>query len=145
MTSRKEPEMPPEVAEIRDCGFAIWASDRVAESLRDNFDGQRIPVRGIRHVRVWGLQVDDERELPGHERTMIPDEDLETSGSAGASSSRLAMLTGAVQAMMARLENIEKRELQGESGNKKEQRGKSKESISSGESFEVIPEPKTKA
>ena len=76
MTSRKEPEMPPEVAEIRDCGFAIWASDRVAESLRDNFDGQRIPVRGIRHVRVWGLQVDDERELPGHERTMIPDEDL---------------------------------------------------------------------
>jgi hypothetical protein len=27
-------------------------------------------------VRVWGLQVDDERELPGLERTMIADEDL---------------------------------------------------------------------
>jgi hypothetical protein len=27
-------------------------------------------------VRQWGLQVDDEFELPGHERTMIPDEEL---------------------------------------------------------------------
>jgi hypothetical protein len=38
----------------------------------------RSPIRvaGIRHVRVWGLQVDDERELPGHERTSIPDEEL---------------------------------------------------------------------
>ena len=36
----------------------------------------RIPVAGVRHVRVWGLQVDDERELPGLERTQIPDEEL---------------------------------------------------------------------
>jgi len=27
-------------------------------------------------VRVWGLQVDDERELPGHERTQIPDDEI---------------------------------------------------------------------
>lgn len=68
--------MPTTVAAIKDCGYAIWADDQVAESLRANFDEQRIPVKGVRHVRVWGLQVDDERELPGHERTMIPDEDI---------------------------------------------------------------------
>ena len=45
------------------------ASDRAAKA-------ERIPVRGIRQVRVWGLQVDDERELPGHERTNIPDEEI---------------------------------------------------------------------
>ena len=68
--------MPPEVQAIRDCGFARWVSDDVARAIRDKFAAERIPVRGIRHVRVWGLQVDDERELPGHERTTIPDEDL---------------------------------------------------------------------
>ncbi len=71
-----EPAMPPEVVAIRECGYARWASDEVARAIRDRFTADRIPVRGIRHVRVWGLQVDDERELPGHERTMIPDEDL---------------------------------------------------------------------
>jgi hypothetical protein len=44
--------------------------------MRSKFAADRIPVRGIRHVRIWGIQVDDERELPGHERTMIPDEEL---------------------------------------------------------------------
>jgi hypothetical protein len=44
--------------------------------LRARFDPKRIPVRAVRNVRVWGLQVDDERELPGHERTSIPDEEL---------------------------------------------------------------------
>jgi hypothetical protein len=68
--------MPPEVMAIRDCGYARWATGDVARAIRDKFAGDRIPVRGIRHVRVWGIQVDDERELPGHERTMIPDEDL---------------------------------------------------------------------
>jgi hypothetical protein len=33
-------------------------------------------VAGVRHVRIWGLQVDDERELPGLERTQIPDEEV---------------------------------------------------------------------
>ena len=36
----------------------------------------RIPVAGVRNVRVWGLQVDDERELPGRERTSIPDDEI---------------------------------------------------------------------
>jgi len=48
----------------------------VPAAFRAKFDQQRIPVHSIRSVRVWGLQVDDERELPGHERTQIPDEQL---------------------------------------------------------------------
>lgn len=68
--------MPAAVTAIQCCGYAIWAGDEVAASFRAKFDTRRIPVRGIRSVRVWGLQVDDERELPGHERTQIPDEDL---------------------------------------------------------------------
>ena len=71
-----EVPMPPEVAAIRACGYARWISADVAAAIRDKFAARRIPVKGIRHVRIWGLQVDDERELPGHERTMIPDEDL---------------------------------------------------------------------
>ena len=70
------PTMPAAVAAIRDCGYATWAGDDVKAEFRALFDAKRIPVRGIRSVRVWGLQVDDERELPGHERTMIPDEEL---------------------------------------------------------------------
>ena len=77
MSERNAAEpMPAEVAAIRDCGHARWASPEVAAAIRDRFAAGRIPVKGIRHVRIWGLQVDDERELPGHERTMIPDEDL---------------------------------------------------------------------
>jgi hypothetical protein len=68
--------MPAELATMVECGFAIWATDSVAAALRDRFDSERIPVAGVRHVRVWGLQVDDERELPGHERTQVPDEEL---------------------------------------------------------------------
>lgn len=70
------PEMPAEVAALLECGFAIWADDSVSASLRERFDSARIPVAGVRHVRVWGLQVDDERELPGLERTQIPDEEV---------------------------------------------------------------------
>jgi hypothetical protein len=69
-------EMPAAVAAIRDAGFATWAGESVTPALREKFDPRRIPVRNIRHVRVWGLQVDDERALPGLERTSIPDEDL---------------------------------------------------------------------
>ena len=68
--------MPADVAAIAAAGFAIWASDEVDASLRKKFAADRIPVAGVRHVRVWGLQVDDERELPGHERTQIPDEEI---------------------------------------------------------------------
>jgi hypothetical protein len=68
--------MPESVRAIRDCGFATWASEGVQSDFRAKFHAQRIPVCGVRNVRVWGLQVDDERELPGHERTLIPDEEL---------------------------------------------------------------------
>ncbi|MGI9260998.1 MAG: hypothetical protein ACR2QR_03125 [Woeseiaceae bacterium] len=69
-------EMPAAVQAITDCGYATWATDDVDDALRARFDMQRIPVVGVRHVRVWGLQVDDERELPGLERTQIPDEEI---------------------------------------------------------------------
>ena len=72
----KVPKLPAEVAAIIECGYATWAGDTVDENLRARFDAERIPVAGVRHVRVWGLQVDDERELPGHERTQIPDEEI---------------------------------------------------------------------
>ncbi len=70
----KDTRMPDHVSEIVDCGFAIWAADDVDVTIRTKFDEKRIPVVGVRNVRVWGVQVDDERELPGHERTQIPDE-----------------------------------------------------------------------
>lgn len=73
---RQEIVMPPRVAAIRDRGFTTWAGGGVAAEFKARFDPVRIPVKGVRNVRVWGLQVDDERELPGHERTMIPDEEL---------------------------------------------------------------------
>ncbi len=76
MTDSGAGKMPPEVAEIADCGYAIWARDDVDANLRARFDAERIPVAGVRHVRIWGLQVDDERELPGLERTQIPDEEV---------------------------------------------------------------------
>ena len=68
--------MPANLAAIVEAGFAIWADDSVDETLRGRFDRERIPVAGVRQVRVWGLQVDDERELPGLERTQIPDEEV---------------------------------------------------------------------
>lgn len=67
---------PAEVAAIVECGYVTWASDDVDPVLRARFKATRIPVVGVRHVRMWGLQVDDERELPGRERTQIPDEEI---------------------------------------------------------------------
>ena len=69
-------KMPPHVAAIVACGFASWATDDVDAALRARFDAARMPVAGVRNVRVWGLQVDDERELPGHERTNMPDDEI---------------------------------------------------------------------
>ena len=68
--------MPAAVAAIKHCGFACWAGGAPPPNLIGRFDDSRIPVENVRHVRIWGLQVDDERELPGHERTSIPDEDI---------------------------------------------------------------------
>ena len=76
--SNKTPQatMPAELVAMTECGYAIWANDDVDDALRARFDSERIPVLGVRNVRVWGLQVDDERELPGLERTLLPDEEL---------------------------------------------------------------------
>lgn len=74
--NKPSPAAPAQVAAIMDCGFATWASDDVDETLKSRFAVDRIPVVGVRHVRLWGLQVDDERALPGHERTQIADEEL---------------------------------------------------------------------
>jgi hypothetical protein len=76
MTNRNAAaNMPQPVAEITTCGYAIWATDDVDPELRARFDSERIRVTGVRNVRNWGLQVDDERELPGRERTNMPDEE----------------------------------------------------------------------
>ena len=73
MTERESKAvMPDEVAAIADCGYATWAGEDVDSKLREKFDAGRIPVVGVRHVRVWGLQVDDERELPGHRERRFP-------------------------------------------------------------------------
>ena len=74
--TEQETNMPERVVAIKECGFATWATDDVDPVLRSKFDEQRMPVSGVRNVRVWGLQVDDERELPGRERTQIPDDEI---------------------------------------------------------------------
>jgi hypothetical protein len=77
MTNTKSTQnMPDHVAAIVAAGFATWASDEGDAAFRDRFDTHRIPVTGVRNVRVWGLQVDDERELPGLERTSMPDDEI---------------------------------------------------------------------
>ena len=68
--------VPAEVAAIAGCGYALWATTDVDPALKARFAEGRMQVAGIRHVRVWGIQVDDERELPGLERTQIPDEEI---------------------------------------------------------------------
>jgi len=68
--------MPSHVAAIKRSGFAGWAGGSPPPSMAGRFDDARIAVANVRHVRIWGLQVDDERELPGLERTQIPDEEV---------------------------------------------------------------------
>jgi hypothetical protein len=41
---------PAELATMVECGYAIWATDTVAETLRARFDSERIPVVGVRHL-----------------------------------------------------------------------------------------------
>ncbi|MDH3400837.1 MAG: hypothetical protein OEM03_07700 [Chromatiales bacterium] len=68
--------LPAHVAAIKENGFAQWSGGAAPAGLEGLFEDTGIPVENIRHVRIWGLQVDDERELPGHERTSIPDEEI---------------------------------------------------------------------
>lgn len=72
-----QPQLPAELATFQECGFVRWATAATPPAdVRQRFDEARIPVAGIRHVRQWGIQVDDERELMGHERTTVADEEL---------------------------------------------------------------------
>lgn len=68
--------LPDAVAAIERRGYVVFADESLPEEFRERFDAGRIPVNAVRHVRQWGVQVDDEFELPGHERTRIPDEEL---------------------------------------------------------------------
>lgn len=68
--------MPDDLIAIVDAGHVTWANDDVDAQLRKRFDPDHIPVVGVRHVRIWGLQVDDERELPGLERTQMADDEI---------------------------------------------------------------------
>lgn len=70
-----EPKLPEALQAIKDRGYVVWKTEPPA-ALAAKFMQPPIKVAEIKHVRVWGLQVDDERELPGHERTSIPDEEL---------------------------------------------------------------------
>jgi hypothetical protein len=76
MSEREKPQLPAKLARIETRGCVIWSEEGRKTDLVKRFDAERIPVAGIRHVRVWGLQVDDERALPGRERTSIPDDEL---------------------------------------------------------------------
>ena len=67
-------KLPDELIPLQECGFASWTSNETpAADFRQRFDDKRIPVLGIRHVRQWGIQVDDERELMGREPTSVAD------------------------------------------------------------------------
>jgi hypothetical protein len=68
--------LPERIAAIKARGFVVWSNDELLPDFKGLFNEKKIPVVGIRNVRVWGIQVDDERELPGRERTSIPDEEL---------------------------------------------------------------------
>jgi hypothetical protein len=75
--STTQPKLPDELTAQQESGFACWATGETpAADFRQRFDEVRIPVVGFRHVRQWGIQVDDERELMGHERTSVADEEL---------------------------------------------------------------------
>lgn len=75
--STTQSKLPDELVALQQCGFARWAAAGAPSTdFRRQFDDTRIPVVGIRHVRQWGIQVDDERELMGHERTSVADEEL---------------------------------------------------------------------
>ena len=71
-----EPPFPDDVAAIEKSGFVVFKGEELSADFRAHFDENRIPVVGIRHVRLWGIQVDDERALPGRERTSTPENEL---------------------------------------------------------------------
>lgn len=75
--TEQNPNQPQAIAAITERGFVAWSEQStLSPEFMQQFDHQRIPVLGVRQVQVWGLQVDDERELPGLERTSIQSEEL---------------------------------------------------------------------
>ena len=73
----QQQDIPENIAAINHSGFVSWSRDNsLSPDFKLQFDAERIPVLGIRQVKVWGLQVDDERALPGHERTSVKGEVL---------------------------------------------------------------------
>ncbi len=76
-TTEKQSKLPEKIVAIKESSFVTWSTaNDLSPQFMQHFDDVQIPVVGIRHVRQWGVQVDDERELPGHERTSIEDEEL---------------------------------------------------------------------
>ena len=77
MSEVADQKLPEKIAAIQECGFINWSTENdLSPEFKQHFEDTRITVSGIRRVRQWGLQVDDERELMGHERTTINDEEL---------------------------------------------------------------------
>jgi hypothetical protein len=74
--SKQKPRLPEQVAAIAKRGLVVWKGETLKPEFRAHFDPDLIPVVGIRHVRVWDIQVDDERALPGRERTWTGNEEL---------------------------------------------------------------------
>jgi len=74
--SKQKPRLPEQVAAIAKRGLVVWKGETLKPEFRAHFDPDLIPVVGIRHVRVWDIQVDDERALPGKERTWTGNEEL---------------------------------------------------------------------
>lgn len=72
----EEQKLPEAIAAIKARGFVKWKKKDLGSEFVALFDESQIPVVGLRHVRQWGIQVDDEREILGQERTSIPDEEL---------------------------------------------------------------------
>lgn len=70
-------DLPDQIEAINKSGQVKWSEDnRLSAEFKQQFDDQHIPVLGLRQVKIWGLQVDDERVLPGHERTSIAGEEM---------------------------------------------------------------------
>jgi len=77
MNNVTDQNLPDEIDAINQCGLVVWADDNdLSPEFKQQFSDQHIPVLGVRQVKIWGLQVDDERELLGRERTSIASEAL---------------------------------------------------------------------
>jgi hypothetical protein len=65
--------VPQVVGAMAKSGFATWANDDVDHALKSKFDADRIPVAGVRYVRVWGNHAG---RAPGLAEGALPDEEI---------------------------------------------------------------------